>query len=144
MSEEGKDFAERLKQIVRDNGGNTAFAQKAGIPLRTLNYYLAGKSKPNLIKLIALASAAGVSLDWLATGEGEMFKVQDEPAESPQNPTDSVYAKALKDTDVKELLDFLIDSGATDIELENVINTDKTKIEIKLKIRKSENLKSEG
>jgi hypothetical protein len=61
----------RLKAAVRAAGGNTRVAQRAGIPLGTLNSYLRGRDM-KAGQLIRLAEATGVSLEWLATGAGSM------------------------------------------------------------------------
>jgi hypothetical protein len=45
------------------------FARRAGIPPSSLQHILDG-GKPNVAKLVSIARAGGVSVDWLATGEG--------------------------------------------------------------------------
>lgn len=64
------DRAERLREAVRKGGGNTKVAALSGIPFGTLNNYLAGREM-KAGAMIAIAKACGVSLSWLATGEGE-------------------------------------------------------------------------
>jgi phage repressor protein C with HTH and peptisase S24 domain len=63
-------FKERLKQVAEMAGNATTLARKTGISRRTIGFYLAGKAEPPLGKLVKIASAAGVSVEWLATGEG--------------------------------------------------------------------------
>lgn len=60
----------RIRDVARRVGGLKSLASKADIPLGTLNGYLAGR-KITAENLVALAAAAGVPLDWLATGAGE-------------------------------------------------------------------------
>jgi phage repressor protein C with HTH and peptisase S24 domain len=63
--------SERLRAAVREAGGTSAVAKRGGIPLGTLNNYLAGRDL-RAEGLVALARATGVRLEWLATGEGPM------------------------------------------------------------------------
>jgi phage repressor protein C with HTH and peptisase S24 domain len=68
------EIAARLRSIIKNAGGSTAASEKTGINLRTLNNYLSGISEPKVSALALLSRATGVSLDWLATGEGEMLQ----------------------------------------------------------------------
>ena len=62
---------ERVRQAIRAGGGHTAMVKKTGIPGRTLSNLQAGQD-PKLSQLLAIAGAAGVSLEWLASGTGPM------------------------------------------------------------------------
>jgi transcriptional regulator with XRE-family HTH domain len=63
-------FSERIKGLIAEEGGNLrAYARKLGLPAPTLKRYRDG-SEATVSKLVAIASAAGVSLQWLASGEG--------------------------------------------------------------------------
>ena len=62
-------FAARLKQIIGENSVSQ-FAKKCGFAESMLRKYLLGSSVPGADKLVRMAQAAGVSLRWLATGEG--------------------------------------------------------------------------
>ncbi|KAA6184237.1 helix-turn-helix transcriptional regulator [Thiohalocapsa marina] len=66
---DGEGFPDRL---TRAKGRLTpaAFAQKCGISETVLRKYLSGVSVPGADKLTEIARVAGVSLTWLATGEG--------------------------------------------------------------------------
>lgn len=64
-----QERAERLKEALRLAGGGAAVAKQIGMPIPTLNNYIAGRDM-KASALIALAEACGVSLDWLATGRG--------------------------------------------------------------------------
>jgi hypothetical protein len=68
MKEDG--FKERLQEIADDSGSRAALAKAAGIPITSLQSYITSGSEPGRIALVALARAAGVSVHWLATGEG--------------------------------------------------------------------------
>jgi len=63
--------AERLREAVKRGGGHGAVAARSGIKSRTLSYLLGGQEAKQR-QLVALADACGVSLEWLATGRGEM------------------------------------------------------------------------
>jgi transcriptional regulator with XRE-family HTH domain len=63
-------FTERLRSAVTQSGGATYVAQSSGIPLSTLNNYLAGRSEPKRLALAALARVLRRDLAWLSTGDG--------------------------------------------------------------------------
>lgn len=65
-----KERSERLRHAVQEAGGNALVASKSGIPLGTLNRYIAGREM-KAGAMIAIAKACGVSLSWLAEGQGE-------------------------------------------------------------------------
>lgn len=64
-------FAQRLKDAIGERSVNS-FAKKAGLSEGVLRQYLGGKSSPGLDNLLAISETAGVSLLWLATGQGSM------------------------------------------------------------------------
>lgn len=59
------EIAARLREAIRAAGGNQAVAQRAGVPIGTVNNYVRAVSEPKAAALGALARACGVSLDWL-------------------------------------------------------------------------------
>jgi AcrR family transcriptional regulator len=73
---------ERLREAVRAAGGNQAVARRAGIPVGTLNNYLAGRDM-KASAMIAVAGACSVSIEWLAAGRGPMRAGDQAPA-TPQ------------------------------------------------------------
>lgn len=94
-------FAERLKQAM--DGRSAYYLQRGtGIAESLLRKYLSGKSVPGADKLVILARVLGVSLNWLATGEGSQ---EIEP--SPAAATSDAALDSLEDITVKvlELLD---------------------------------------
>lgn len=65
-------FSARLKLLIGDRSVRS-FARDVGISDKMLRQYLAAKSEPTRLVLVAIADAAGgVSLDWLILGTGEM------------------------------------------------------------------------
>lgn len=71
VSEENRAVAERLQRLVRETGGVKALSDRSGVPFGTLRNYLAGRPL-RVPALTALSGAAGVSIEWLATGRGPM------------------------------------------------------------------------
>lgn len=69
-SEKCDGFSDRLKLAINGESTNS-FAKKCGMRESTIRGYLAG-SIPSLDKALAISRAAGVSLEWLASGEGLM------------------------------------------------------------------------
>lgn len=65
-------FSGRLKLLIGDRSVRS-FARDVGISDKMLRQYLAAKSEPTRLVLVAIAEAAGgISLDWLILGSGEM------------------------------------------------------------------------
>jgi phage repressor protein C with HTH and peptisase S24 domain len=62
-------FITRLSFMVQKLGSVTALAQAAGVPESSVRSWLDG-SDPSREKLVALADAAGVSIEWLSAGRG--------------------------------------------------------------------------
>ena len=64
----------RLKQVCEaKNWKIKDFAEQTGIAYRTLQGYVGGEREPNAEGMTAIAKA-GVNLNWLVSGEGEMFQ----------------------------------------------------------------------
>ncbi len=75
-------FSKRMDVAIRRAGGATLMAGKAGVSGSVLRKWRAGQSEPSLSRLVSMANAAGVSVQWLATGEGpiEPMTEEDGPA----------------------------------------------------------------
>lgn len=66
-----KAFAERLRAALGERSGRSvALATGGEVSPTAMNQYLAGQSEPTRPVLIRLAKELGVSVQWLATGEG--------------------------------------------------------------------------
>lgn len=63
-----RGFGDRLRRAIGDRS-ILSFAKECGISDSLVRKYLAG-SLPGLDKAVAMARVGGVSLSWLATGEG--------------------------------------------------------------------------
>lgn len=66
------EFAKRLDIALKGDNLH-AFSKKSGVGYTPLRKYLNG-SKPGMDNLILIAKASGVSLEWLATGDGSPFE----------------------------------------------------------------------
>jgi len=64
-------MARRVKKAIKSVGTAQTVAGRSGIPKGTLNGYATGRAM-SFENAIAFAKATGVSLEWLATGEGPM------------------------------------------------------------------------
>jgi len=61
-------FIGRMRIAALLAGNGKILAERTGISRRAIAEYLAGNSEPNRPRLLAIAEAAGVSVEWLATG----------------------------------------------------------------------------
>jgi phage repressor protein C with HTH and peptisase S24 domain len=65
-------LSERLRQIAASVGGVKRLIELSELPRSTFDNYLYARSEPPLALLVHIADAAGVSLEWLVSGRGEM------------------------------------------------------------------------
>jgi transcriptional regulator with XRE-family HTH domain len=74
MVKKKNSFAERFEILVREFGSRYRLAKASGVSESTLQQYSVQESilPPRADILIKLAHAANVSVEWLATGKGEM------------------------------------------------------------------------
>ena len=92
MAESIEGLESRIREAAKFLGGIKALAAKAGIPLSSMNEYLGGAKLP-ADRLVAIAHAADLSLDWLATGEGEMRARPRSVAESIIDAVDEPFRR---------------------------------------------------
>jgi phage repressor protein C with HTH and peptisase S24 domain len=62
-------FRSRLTQVIQSFESVVAAAQAVGVSDNAIYKWLAGRGQPSVSNLVALARAARVSIEWLATGE---------------------------------------------------------------------------
>lgn len=89
-------FVERLHSAIGDEPV-AAFARRCGISESVIRHYFTGK-KPTLDRFAAMAKAAGVSVDWLATGQGvrtraELLALQRQRGADGLLPPDHPHAR---------------------------------------------------
>ena len=65
-------FSERVMMLAQNVGGIMELARRADLSHQVVRKYVRGVSDPSRQRLVALARAGKVRLEWLATGEGEM------------------------------------------------------------------------
>lgn len=67
-------FSERMQLLLtKFNGNKSEFARVVGVTISSLERWLNGESDPSRSNLVSLANAAGVNIEWLATGEGSPY-----------------------------------------------------------------------
>jgi phage repressor protein C with HTH and peptisase S24 domain len=62
-------FRDRLNQVLPKFGSVAELARSVGVSDNAIYKWLAGRGQPSVANLVALARAAHVSLEWLATGQ---------------------------------------------------------------------------
>ena len=75
----------RLREAVHLAGGLLRAARASGVPSRSISRFLAGQDVKS-VDLVALADAAGVTVEWLATGRGPMRAGSPSPSAPAQPP----------------------------------------------------------
>jgi phage repressor protein C with HTH and peptisase S24 domain len=95
-SESPNRFLDRLKETARRAGGPDALAVKSNTPRRTLANYLSGRNDPKRTALEAIASAGGVSIEWLVTGRGEIESAVAESERFVRRATDAVILRSIE------------------------------------------------
>ncbi|MFD1806328.1 helix-turn-helix domain-containing protein [Pasteurella oralis] len=64
----------RLKEVQLSKGLNLKeFSEASGVSYRSLQNYLSGEREPNVTGLTNLCTRLGVNINWLLTGQGDMF-----------------------------------------------------------------------
>lgn len=83
------EFAKRMAKVLEIFNGNVSeLARQAGITPPSAKRWLTGESDPQMSNLVKLARAAGVNVQWLATGEGTQYAAQSH--ETPAAPASTV------------------------------------------------------
>lgn len=91
----------RLAAAVEAAGGRATVVRLSGMPMTTLGRYLGGREM-RVGALVKLASATGVNVLWLATGQGPMLASGDPAAAAPAAPPGpGLFAQADLDTLVR-------------------------------------------
>jgi len=64
-----EDFPSRLRGCIIDESV-ASFARRCGFSEGLIRAYLKGEKQPGMERLVKIADASGVTVDWLATGRG--------------------------------------------------------------------------
>ena len=108
-----KCFEERLKYLRSELGlSQTDMAKLMGVSLRVYHRYEKGEQKPSYEKLIPLVKKFNVNINWLLTGEGEMFIKPKKEKESIEEQILQVIANEPEERK-QALLDFLKNAWAS-------------------------------
>ncbi|SCY46385.1 hypothetical protein SAMN05216233_109212 [Desulfoluna spongiiphila] len=72
-----ENIAARLTEVIniKCDGKSTVFAKKAGIPVATFHNYMKGRT-PSAEAMFHVRETFGVNINWLLSGEGEMFDTE--------------------------------------------------------------------
>ncbi|MGO4735939.1 XRE family transcriptional regulator [Bosea sp. 2KB_26] len=96
MSDDMEAFATRLRAEVKRAGGPKAFAERAEIPLSTLNTYLSGAAEPKIMAVVRIARALGLSVaELLSSVSKDGDTGSQTPLAESQTPADSVEISML-------------------------------------------------
>ncbi len=69
-------ISERLKQVIESKNLNIKeFSELSGIPYRSIQNYLRHEREPNVEALAKLKETMNIDINWLLTGEGNMFQI---------------------------------------------------------------------
>ncbi|ANF73656.1 transcriptional regulator [[Haemophilus] ducreyi] len=86
-------ISERLRLICEHNHWKIKdFSELTGLPYRTIQGYIGGEREPNAEGMTAIAKV-GVNLNWLVSGEGEMFKGTEQQADLNQAEIELLQAE---------------------------------------------------
>lgn len=86
VNREKEDVCERLRAAVKNAGGNQHVAAASGVPLASLNSYIAGREMKAAVAS-RLADACGVSLEWLVTGRNTASDTSSQPVSAEGDET---------------------------------------------------------
>jgi transcriptional regulator with XRE-family HTH domain len=86
-------FHSRLRECIGDEPV-AAFARRCGFSEGLIRAYLQDEKRPGMDKLIRMADAAGVTVDWLATGREPKYRSEARQAaqDQPQSSLDTLAA----------------------------------------------------
>lgn len=65
-----EEFRRRLRLIMQQFGSVADLARAVGVSDNAIYKWVSGRGQPGMASLVNLAKAAGVSVEWLATGHG--------------------------------------------------------------------------
>ncbi len=78
------EFAKRIETLIKTVGSGNALAAAAKVSEGVIRKWKVGESDPSRENLISLAKAAGVCIEWLATGEGPKTLAELDTAAIPE------------------------------------------------------------
>ena len=97
-------LGERIRQLLDLYPDRRAAAEVAGKSVDMLTSYMRGRVAPSFDALTRLAEAKGVSLDWLASGNGAMLIRDREYAADAANPQGGITPELVREVTLFWLL----------------------------------------
>ena len=76
-----EEFRRRLRLIMQQFGSVADLARAVGVSDNAIYKWVSGRGQPSMMSLVNLSKAAGVSVEWLATGRGAPTRAR---LETPQ------------------------------------------------------------
>jgi phage repressor protein C with HTH and peptisase S24 domain len=73
-----EEFRRRLRLIMQQFGSVADLARAVGVSDNAIYKWVSGRGQPSMMSLVNLSKAAGVSVEWLATGRGAPSKAKAE------------------------------------------------------------------
>lgn len=80
---DAESIGKRIDMLRGRHESVSAFSRRVGIPEANIRTYLRGMN-PQVDKLVRIATACGVTVDWLATGRGERSAAARQPVENKE------------------------------------------------------------
>ena len=74
---------ERISSVIEEAGSRTRAAEVSGVSADMLAKYMSGVSRPRFEAIARLCVESGVSLDWVATGEGPRYRQEIDEKDKP-------------------------------------------------------------
>jgi phage repressor protein C with HTH and peptisase S24 domain len=71
-----EEFRRRLRLIMQQFGSVADLARAVGVSDNAIYKWVSGRGQPSMMSLVNLSKAAGVSVEWLATGRGAPTKTK--------------------------------------------------------------------
>jgi phage repressor protein C with HTH and peptisase S24 domain len=92
-----EEFRRRLRLIMQQFGSVADLARAVGVSDNAIYKWVSGRGQPSMMSLVNLSKAAGVSVEWLATGRGAPTKAKSEirtsePSDAAPLPRTSLRA----------------------------------------------------
>jgi phage repressor protein C with HTH and peptisase S24 domain len=73
-----EEFRRRLRLIMQQFGSVADLARAVGVSDNAIYKWVSGRGQPSMMSLVNLSKAAGVSVEWVATGRGTPTKAKGE------------------------------------------------------------------
>ena len=83
------------------------FAEQADIPYRTLQNYILSGREPNAEALMKLHTRLGINLNWLVSGDGQMFNSKLEVSDLSQGEMNLINNYQTMSEDIKTAFNIL-------------------------------------